>query len=213
VKRTPYFQLRVLMLLAAVMLLLAACERPLQPDLDQDPAPPPVQIDPFPAPPDPLFPAPEILPEEEIQLPPVEEETEPSVDQPPVEEAPPTAEPPPPSQETVAPGTTVTYVVQAGDTLFRISQRYNVSMEEIIIANQLANPNRLAVGQSLIIPVGGLSVQPSTGETVHVVQAGDNLYRIGLRYGFTVSELTAYNNLANSHWIYVGQQIRIPPRN
>jgi LysM repeat protein len=52
----------------------------------------------------------------------------------------------------------------------------------------------------------------STGETIHIVQAGENLYRIGLRYGFTVAELAAYNGITNPDRIDVGQQIRIPPR-
>jgi LysM repeat protein len=51
----------------------------------------------------------------------------------------------------------------------------------------------------------------TTGEQVHIVAAGDNLFRIGLRYGFTVAELAAYNGIANPHYIYVGQAIRIPP--
>jgi 2',3'-cyclic-nucleotide 2'-phosphodiesterase/3'-nucleotidase len=51
-----------------------------------------------------------------------------------------------------------------------------------------------------------------SGEVIHVVQAGENLYRIGLRYGFTYQELAAYNGLANPDSLSIGQQIRIPPR-
>lgn len=51
-----------------------------------------------------------------------------------------------------------------------------------------------------------------TGETIHVVQAGENLFRIGLRYGFTAQELATYNGIPNVNLIYVGQEIRIPPR-
>ncbi|HMT21268.1 MAG TPA: LysM domain-containing protein [Promineifilum sp.] len=51
-----------------------------------------------------------------------------------------------------------------------------------------------------------------TGEVIHTVQAGENLFRIGLRYGFTAAELAAYNGIANPNVISVGQQIRIPPR-
>lgn len=51
----------------------------------------------------------------------------------------------------------------------------------------------------------------STGEQIHIVQAGENLFRIGLRYGFTAEELAAYNNIPNVNVISVGQQIRIPP--
>ncbi len=49
-----------------------------------------------------------------------------------------------------------------------------------------------------------------SGEQVHTVQAGENLYRIGLRYGCTVAELSAYNGIANPNYINVGQQILIP---
>lgn len=50
-----------------------------------------------------------------------------------------------------------------------------------------------------------------TGEIIHTVQPGDNLYRIGLRYGFTYQELAAYNGIANPDRLEIGQQIRIPP--
>lgn len=52
-----------------------------------------------------------------------------------------------------------------------------------------------------------------TGEQVHIVQAGENLFRIGLRYGIDYHELAAYNGIPNPHVISVGQVIRIPPSN
>jgi LysM repeat protein len=68
-------------------------------------------------------------------------------------------------------------------------------------------------------PAGGEQSPPPaeqttgpSGETIHVVQPGDNLFRIGLRYGFTAQELAAYNGIPNVNLIYVGQEIRIPPR-
>jgi LysM repeat protein len=48
------------------------------------------------------------------------------------------------------------HVVQSGETLGTISQRYDVTVEDIMIANQLDNANFLSVGQELIIPIGGL---------------------------------------------------------
>ena len=53
--------------------------------------------------------------------------------------------------------------------------------------------------------------QLPTGEQVHTVQAGQNLFRIGLQYGCTVAELAAYNGIVNPDYINVGQQILIPP--
>lgn len=49
------------------------------------------------------------------------------------------------------------------------------------------------------------------GERIHIVQAGENLFRIGLQYGFTYQELGAYNGIPAPYTIYVGQEIKIPP--
>jgi LysM repeat protein len=58
-------------------------------------------------------------------------------------------------------------------------------------------------------PDQGQAVQPGV-EQVHVVQQGENLFRIGLRYGCPYQTLAAYNGIPNPHYIYLGQQIRIP---
>ena len=60
-----------------------------------------------------------------------------------------------PTEPTTAPevpagGTT--YAVRSGDTLYTIAQRYGVTVQAIVDANKLSNPNRLDVGQQLIIP-------------------------------------------------------------
>jgi LysM repeat protein len=201
------------LLLGLLLLVLTACERPLQSqEVLEAPNPTPL-VAPVELPP-PLPAIPEALPEE----------TTPSEGEPIGEEAPPAddgappageAQPAPVTQpaETVPTGP-VTYVVQAGDTLGRIAQRYNVTVEEIAAANNITNVHRLEIGQSLMIPVGGLTEAPApTGEeTVHIVQAGENLYRIGLRYGVSAEALAAHNGITNVHRIYVGQELRIPPR-
>ena len=48
------------------------------------------------------------------------------------------------------------HTVQAGETLNMISQQYDVSIDDIMAANGLDNPNFIGVGQQLTIPVGGL---------------------------------------------------------
>ena len=49
-------------------------------------------------------------------------------------------------------GTNEMYVVKSGDTLSKIAAQLGVEMQAIIDANNLVNPNRLAIGQELIIP-------------------------------------------------------------
>ncbi|GIK57815.1 MAG: LysM peptidoglycan-binding domain-containing protein [Chloroflexi bacterium] len=126
---------------------------------------------------------------------------------PPVIEA--TAEPIPPA---TGGGQTV-HVVASGDTLFNISQRYGVPMDQIMAANGITDPNNLVVGTQLVIPApGSVAPPPPTGmEQVYTVRAGDNLFRIGLNYGCTVDQLSAYNNIPYPYTIFVGDQIRIPP--
>jgi LysM repeat protein len=51
--------------------------------------------------------------------------------------------------------TQTTYVVQPGDTLGAIAQRYDLAVEDVMAANGLTDPNTLAIGQVLIIPAPG----------------------------------------------------------
>ena len=50
----------------------------------------------------------------------------------------------------------------------------------------------------------------STGVKTHTVQAGENLFRIALKYGLTYQRLAAYNGIANPNYILVGQVLKIP---
>lgn len=62
----------------------------------------------------------------------------------------------PPAGETAAAGPTPTlYIVQGGDTLGSIAARYEVTVDAIMAANSLTDPNVLTVGQTLVIPVEG----------------------------------------------------------
>lgn len=113
---------------------------------------------------------------------------------------------------TVVPGAEVTYyTVQRGDTLSSIARRFNTTVEAILRANNIANPNYIYAGQKLVIPKAGEAPpSPPGGGKVHVVQAGDNLFRIALRYGVTIEEITRANNIVNPRYIYVGQELTIP---
>lgn len=122
--------------------------------------------------------------------------------------------PPPATQP--APLTTVVpsvHTVQSGETLGQIAQIYGVSINDIAVANNITDINTLDVGQQLVIPPPGSGDGSAAqgGEQQYIVQFGDTLYQIGLRYGVTVEELTAYNNLADPNDLEVGQIILIPP--
>jgi LysM repeat protein len=106
----------------------------------------------------------------------------------------------------------VVHVVKPGENLYRISLRYGTTIQAIAAANGLTNTSRIYVGQKLTIPTGSGSPAPSTTPSsgTHIVQRGENLYRISLRYGTTVQEIAAANGLVNTSRIYVGQKLVIP---
>ncbi len=106
-----------------------------------------------------------------------------------------------------------TYIVQRGDTLFLISIRFGVSMSAIMAANGITNPNLIFVGQRLIIPgVGGSTPGPGSGAgtQTYVVQRGDTLFLISVRFGVSLSAITAANGITNANLIFVGQRLTIP---
>jgi LysM repeat protein len=108
------------------------------------------------------------------------------------------------------------YVVQSGDTLYRIALRYRVTVSAIVAANNLSNANLIRVGQVLVIPTGAPPTSPPptspppASSVRYTVQSGDTLYRIALRYRVTVSAIVAANNLSNANFIRVGQVLVIP---
>lgn len=107
-----------------------------------------------------------------------------------------------------AQGDQIVHVVQPGETLFVIAQRYGTTVAELVALNGLEDPDRIAVGQKLLIP--STLPQMATPSTVYTVAPGDTLSMIARRYGVSVEELAAFNMLTNPNLIYVGQQLRIP---
>ncbi len=103
----------------------------------------------------------------------------------------------------------VIHVVAWGETLSSIAARYGVTVEAIQSANNLVTADRILAGQQLVIPgAQGNVVRTQPGR--HVVQPGENLYRISLRYGVSMEELAAANSLVNSDQVFVGQSLVIP---
>lgn len=95
------------------------------------------------------------------------------------------------------------YVVQRGDSVYRIAERYAVPVQELVAVNQLQNPAILSAGQSLLIP---------TQSGTHTVTAGESLYAIARKYGVRLQSLIAANpQLRDPNRITVGQRIYLPP--
>lgn len=112
--------------------------------------------------------------------------------------------------EPASTGEGVIHVVQSGQGLFEIASIYGVSADEIAQANNLVDSDLLRVGQELIIPgVSPREVLVRQG-TVHVVQSGESLLGIALRYGVSVDDILEFNGLTDPDAIAEGQELIIP---
>lgn len=106
-----------------------------------------------------------------------------------------------------------TYIVQAGDTLFSIALRYNTTVAALKQMNGLGTSDLIQTGQKLAVPSSNNSLSPTASvpaSSSYIVQAGDTLYRIAMRYGTTMDALEQLNDIANPNLISVGQAIAIP---
>jgi LysM repeat protein len=119
------------------------------------------------------------------------------------------------------------YTVQAGDTLGGIAASLGTSVQAIMDANGLSDPNYIYVGQQLNVPGSGgggggpgyttvsTSAAPSGGGgssgggQTYVVQAGDTLYAIAGKYGTTVDAIVVANGLSDPNYISAGQSLVI----
>jgi LysM repeat protein len=111
-------------------------------------------------------------------------------------------------------GSDCVYTVVQGDNLFRIALRYNVPLATVAQSNNISNPALILVGQQITIPgCGGGTTNPggsTGGGTTYVVQQGDTLFKISLRYGVPVNSIAAANGISNINLIYINQRLVIP---
>ncbi|MDZ5474669.1 glycoside hydrolase family 18 protein [Bacillus sp. 31A1R] len=95
------------------------------------------------------------------------------------------------------------HVVQQNQTLTGIAQAYSTTVNDLVEANEVPNPNNLVVGQTLVIPIVG---------RFHWVQPGDTLFSIAQRVGVSFQELARINNIPVNQPLQVGVRLYIPPR-
>jgi len=95
------------------------------------------------------------------------------------------------------------HVVQPGQTLFGIAQAYSTNQSDIIEANDIPNPNRLVVGQTLVIPIVG---------SFYWVQRGDSLFSISQRFNISYQDLANINRIPLNRPLQMGTRLYIPPR-
>lgn len=132
-------------------------------------------------------------------------------------------------EETSIPEGTIVYKVEAGDTLWGISRRFEVSVTDIKASNDLTK-DTISIGQRLIIPVEKDTVfqaEPQATTTmsealpptlkevkgdlvVYKVRKGDSLWRIAQTHGITVEKIVELNGIPKNAGLNPGQELLIP---
>jgi LysM repeat protein len=96
------------------------------------------------------------------------------------------------------------YLVQPGDTLSQLAERFGTRVEAIAQANGIENPNLIFPGQALYLPAA------STTSGGYQVQPGDTLSQIAQRSGSSVEAIAQANGIENPNLIFAGQ-VLYPP--
>jgi LysM repeat protein len=119
------------------------------------------------------------------------------------------------------------YVVKSGDSLSKIAAAHGVSSRELAELNQISDPNKVRIGQKLILPDHSKPSQSQPGAKsapaakaaeksapvsgdAYVVKAGDALSKIAALHGVKTKDLMAANNITDANKIRVGQKLAIP---
>lgn len=109
------------------------------------------------------------------------------------------------------------YTVQSGDTLWRISRQFRVSVDDLMSWNRLSSDDLIRPGQQLLIRSQILTATIEGEEepgTVHYqVRPGDSLSRIASRFNVSIAELVSWNGINERSTIYPGQELQIQRNN
>ncbi|MDH5504222.1 MAG: M23 family metallopeptidase [Acidimicrobiia bacterium] len=103
------------------------------------------------------------------------------------------------------------YTVQSGDTLSEIAGKHDVSTSALASANGISDPNRIWVGQVLEIPTGSSSA--TSNAVYYVVQPGETLGKIAIKFKTSVSAISALNGITNPSVVYAGTRLQISGSN
>jgi len=100
------------------------------------------------------------------------------------------------------------HIVASGETLFSISQKYKIRVEELKEMNEL-NSNEISTGQKLIVPVLKVSPEMTDPNVVkHIVEASETLYSLSKRYKVSVADIKKLNKM-DSDALSVGDELFI----
>lgn len=116
----------------------------------------------------------------------------------------------------------ILHLVKTGETLYSISKKYNVTIEQLKAWNNIQSNQQLPLSENIIVGIKAIETQPTIERPTvqpkpanpndvkfHVVKQGETLYSIAKSYNMDIESLRKLNKLNNND-ISVGQQIMIP---
>jgi LysM repeat protein len=109
------------------------------------------------------------------------------------------------------------HIVKSGDTLTKLARNFGISTDALARANATVHPDRLLIGERLLVPSSSSSSfesasfsTSSSKSTTHIVRKGEHLGSIAKRYGVSTSALALTNSLKNANIIEIGDRLVIP---
>lgn len=136
----------------------------------------------------------------------------------------------PPGVDVPSTGVDCIHQIQPGDNLYRLSIYYGLPIRTLQSANGITNAGLIIAGRNLNIPgcgttgnrppptIPGVS-QPGGGVTLpngsaggitHIVEQGETLYQLSVRYNVLIRDIQAANGISNANLIYFDQRLIIP---
>ncbi|WP_345169004.1 LysM peptidoglycan-binding domain-containing protein [Nibribacter koreensis] len=122
------------------------------------------------------------------------------------------------------------HLVVAGETLYSISRKYGVTIQNLLEWNNLTDNSPVSIGQKLVVvgptgeevsipeskPVPAITpattpVKSASGTITHKVAAGESMYQISRKYGVTIKEIMEWNNKADFN-VSLGENLTIKPK-
>lgn len=105
------------------------------------------------------------------------------------------------------------YAIKSGDTLYNIARRYNISLDDLIHANPLLDPEKLEIGQIICLPVAMPPLKCPPNTKPYMIMAGDTFYGLAIRYRTTIAAIEEVNPGVDPTNLLIGQVICIPITN
>jgi beta-N-acetylhexosaminidase len=124
--------------------------------------------------------------------------------------------PPPTIADLPAGAMSIQHVLQQGETLQQVAEKYGIALEDLLDWNGLDHAENIKPGTALAVVITAepkeAASPPPTDNDTYTVQPGDGLRRIAERYNTTEAELVKINGLESANLIRVGQKLKVPKK-